>query len=39
MNKLFQMLGSFFSKDAYDLDGYHFKNEFNKNKNPYSHFS
>ncbi|MFC3560222.1 rhodanese-like domain-containing protein [Pedobacter jamesrossensis] len=30
MNKLFQMISSFFSTGAYDLDGYHFKNELKK---------
>lgn len=30
MNKLLQMISSFFSKGAYNLDGYHFKNEFTK---------
>ena len=32
MDKTVKILGSFFSKSEYDLDGYHFKNEFKKNR-------
>ncbi len=39
MNKLSQMLSCFFSKGPYDFDSYHFKNEFNKNKNTLIHIS
>lgn len=33
MNKILHMLSSFFSKSEFDLDGYHFKNEYKKDKN------